>query len=216
MWPKHCAHCAKSMIQKAFSAWLRNAKHNGHTTFRIVDGPCANVGKRNVSKKHPSPIACAVNQSGRPRLVSISKFRSYYDQSIRFCRPLVEYPADRIRSVEKTAKGMCISYSFLEHGVMGSNHVTETVRQKHNSVEVRISLCRSKCNGHTTFRKGKRMGQKHESVRGTFILVLIWFQWNIHSLVKPQAVGTQQNKHQPNISSLWIIALLVLSCMKTL
>ena len=44
---------------------------------------------------------------------------------------------------------------------------------------MRLKPCRSKCNGHTTFRKGKRMRQTHESVRATFIVVLTWFQWNI-------------------------------------
>ncbi len=41
-----------------------------------------------------------------------------------------------------------------------------------------------------------------------------------YSLVEPQdckkPAGTQQNKPQPNISSLWTIALLVRYCTKTL
>ena len=60
MWPKHCAHCAKGMIDK-HSKHDFGMQHKGCSTFRIVNELCATVGKRNPSKvfkHHCFAVAC--------------------------------------------------------------------------------------------------------------------------------------------------------------
>ena len=127
------AQCNKRHARSVLTAWrLRNnthtVKHNGHTTFRIVNRLCAIVR---------APFLVRWTQSGRPRLVSISKvFHNAPHQSIRLCRPLTfripRWLADYIPWSLQCLKG-CASSPGTE-----TNRAAR-VPKYHDS-------CRSKCN----------------------------------------------------------------------
>lgn len=207
------AQCNKRHARSVLTAWrLRNnthtVKHNGHTTFRIVNRLCAIVR---------APFLVRWTQSGRPRLVSISKvFHNAPHQSIRLCRPLTfripRWLADYIPWSLQCLKG-CASSPGTETNravrvpnIMipaGQNAIFASYFQERQANTPEARICKRDIQVVAPNPIGKYY-RWNGSTRVVFNLATYKILRE-YSLAKPDPknpVGTQQNKHQLTISSL--------------